>query len=65
MVVWVVTIPIFLFVTLHNVRAGRLPGGRIAASIDEYRSVVLTGWYLVIIGLITKRFWDYWETLLP
>ena len=65
MVVWVVTIPLFLFVTLHNVRTGGLPGGRAVRVVDEYRGVVLTGWYLVIAALIAKRFWDYWETLLP
>lgn len=65
MVVWVATIPIFLYVTLHNLRAGHLPGGRIGSVIDEYSGVVLTVWYLVIAGLITKRFWDYWQTLLP
>jgi uncharacterized membrane protein len=65
MVVWVVTIPLFLFVTLHNARAGHLPGSRALAVVDEYGGVVLTAWYLVIAGLITKRFWDYWQTLLP
>ena len=66
MVVWVVTIPLFLFVTLHNVRDGP-PARRPLPSrvIDEYRGVVLTAWYLVIAALIAKRFWDYWQTLLP
>ena len=69
MVVWVVTIPLFLYVTLHNIRTGalRLPrsfaGG--LSVIGEYHGVVLTAWYLLIAGLITKRFWDYWQTLLP
>ena len=65
MVVWVVTIAIFLHVTLANVLAGRLPGGGATAVVDEYRGVVLTAWFLVIAALIAKRFWDYWETLLP
>ena len=65
MVVWIVTIPIFLYVTLDNVRAGRLPGGGVTTVIDEYRSVVLTAWFLLIAALIARRFWDYWETLLP
>jgi uncharacterized membrane protein len=69
MVVWAVTIPLFLYVTLHNVRAGHLalagPLRRLVAGIDEYHGVVLTAWYLVIAALITKRFWDYWVTLLP
>lgn len=65
MVVWVVTIPVFLAVTLHNVRAGHLPRSRLTDHVDEYRGVVLTVWYLAIAGLITQRFWDYWQTLLP
>jgi len=65
MVVWVVTIPVFLFVTVHNVRAGRLPAGRSRRFIGEYPGAILTSWYLVIAALIAKRFWDYWQTLLP
>lgn len=65
MAVWVVTIPLFLAVTLHNCRAGHLPRNRLTELVDEYRGVVLTAWYLAIAGLITQRFWDYWQTLLP
>lgn len=65
MVVWVVTIPLVLFTTLHNIRADHLPGGRVAEAVGEYSGVVVTAWYLVITGFIAKRFWDYWETLLP
>jgi len=66
-VVWVVTIPIFWYTTLHNLRATRRPTGlrRIGAAAAEYHGVVLTAWYLVIAGLIARRFWDYWSTLLP
>jgi hypothetical protein len=65
MVVWAVTIPLFLLVTLHNARAGRFAGSKIVRVADEYRGVVLTAWFLVVGGLIAKRFWDYWQTLLP
>ena len=68
MVVWAVTIPLFWYVTLHNVRRGhlRLRGfpARLAAAAEEYHGVVLTAWYLIIIGLVGQRFWDYWSTLL-
>ncbi len=69
MVVWAVTIPIFLYVTLANfstgaIRAPRRLQGAVAV-IDDYRGVVLTAWYLVIAAAITQRFWDYWQTLLP
>ena len=67
MVVWVVTIPIVWYTTLRNLRTARLGPrlGRLTALASEYRGVVLAAWYLVIAGLITERFWDYWSTLLP
>lgn len=67
MVVWVVTIPLFWYTTLHNDRAGHLrllgprPTARLAA---EYHGVVLTAWYLAVAALIANRFWDYWSGLL-
>ena len=68
MVVWAVTIPLFWYVTLHNVRHRhlRLRGvaARLGAAAEEYHGVVLTGWYLIVIGLVAQRFWDYWSTLL-
>lgn len=68
MVVWLVTIPLFLYVTIHNLRtATRLPGpvARVVTTAADYHGVVLTVWYLAITGLIAQRFWDYWQTLLP
>lgn len=68
MVVWAVTIPLFWYVTLHNVRHRhlRLRGfaARVGVAAQEYHGVVLTGWYLIVIGLVAQRFWDYWSTLL-
>ena len=68
MVVWLVTIPIFWYVTLHNLGRGHL---RVPKSWRQYVSlvsrnhtVVLTVWYLVIVFLTGQRFWDYWSTLL-
>ncbi|MER5324475.1 vitamin K epoxide reductase family protein [Streptosporangium roseum] len=67
MVVWAVTIPIFWYVTLANLEAGRipLPGGarRAAFWAARYHTVVLTLWMLAIVGLILQRFWYYWITL--
>lgn len=64
MVVWAVTIPLFWYVTLHNAGAGHLRLGRVGAVAQEYHGVVLTAWYLIIVGLVGQRFWDYWSTLL-
>jgi uncharacterized membrane protein len=55
MVVWAVTIPIFWYVTLHNLAFVR--------PLVNYHGVVLTVWYLLILGLIGARFWDYWTSL--
>lgn len=68
MVVWVVTIAVFWSVTVCNLRpfGGPERGGvaRLVAVVTEYRGALLTAWYLVIIGLIAARFWDYWTTLI-
>lgn len=68
MVVWVVTIPLFWYTTLHNLsvasadRAGT--SHVVTRPITEYYGVILTVWYLAIAALIAQRFWDYWSTLL-
>lgn len=67
MVVWAVTIPIFWYVTLANLEAGRIPlpgsARRAAFWAARYHTVVLTLWMLAIVGLILQRFWYYWITL--
>lgn len=67
MVVWAVTIPIFLYTTLHSATLLRLPRPlrRPVAALREYHAVTLTAWYLLILGLICVQFWTYWQTLLP
>lgn len=68
MVVWVVTIPLFWYTTLHNLQH-RGPGqayrpGAIVGTLTEFHGVMLTVWYLAITALVAQRFWDYWSTLL-
>jgi uncharacterized membrane protein len=60
MVVWTVTIPIFWYVTRHNLRTSEHPVLRIAT---RYHAVVLTLWAVLILALITEQFWSYWRTL--
>ncbi|GGO21717.1 vitamin K epoxide reductase family protein [Micromonospora parathelypteridis] len=68
MLVWTVTIPIFLYVTLRTLRqhGGALPGPvrRVAAVAGTYHSLILTGWYAIILLAILNRFWSYWITLI-
>lgn len=64
MVVWVVTIPVFLFTTIYNLQPARQRGNGFAAGLSENRWVILTAWYAVFVLLIGIRFWDYWSTLI-
>lgn len=68
MVVWTVTIPIFLYVTLRNLRAvaphlGAGAHARLAGLVRTH-GVVLATWYAVITVAVGMRFWSYWQTLL-
>ncbi|GGM66025.1 membrane protein [Micromonospora sonchi] len=62
MVVWVVTIAIFLYTTLDNLRRWR-PSSRLAG-LAGYHSFILVTWYVVIGLAILVRFWDYWSSLI-
>lgn len=67
MIVWAVTIPLFLYTTLHNLAHAGFPSERVRGWIRaarSYHGVILTLWFLVIAGAIAVRFWDYWSTLL-
>lgn len=68
MVVWAMTIPIFLYTTLHvlNEKYIKTPAQlkKLTAFATRHHGDILLLWFLVIIGLIVKRFWYYWSTLL-
>ncbi|HEX5395000.1 MAG TPA: vitamin K epoxide reductase family protein [Candidatus Saccharimonadales bacterium] len=67
MIVWAATMPMFWYTTLHVLREGyiktpeRLKG--VVAFAQKHHGDLLLLWYLVIIALILKRFWYYWQTL--
>nr|WP_221468020.1 vitamin K epoxide reductase family protein [Saccharopolyspora phatthalungensis] len=64
MIVWVVTISLFWYTTLHNLTMGRFGGGRsVGVALGRFHSLVLAVWYLVIVALILQAFWDYWTSL--
>jgi uncharacterized membrane protein len=64
MVVWVVTIPIFWYVTVHNLQAGHLPAPTsLRRFLVRNRGLVLAAWYLVVAGPVLVRFWAYWASL--
>ena len=68
MVVWAVTIALFWYTTLHNLRTGVLPVGErlrpVVRELDRYHWAVPVLWYAVIALLVLNRFWYYWRTLL-
>lgn len=58
MVVWVMTIPLFYFTTVYNLREGNL--GFTLNLKKWYHAIILTLMYGVIIAAITNKFWLYW-----
>lgn len=67
-VVWMVTIPTFLYVTLHNIERGFIslparlkPAGDFAR---RHHLDILILWYLVITALILQHFWYYFGSFI-
>ena len=66
MVVWAVVIPTFWYLTLTNLRLGRLglaASSPVARAVVSNHAVVLTCVVIGILALIAHRFWDYWITV--
>ncbi|MFC3995789.1 vitamin K epoxide reductase family protein [Nocardiopsis sediminis] len=68
MAVWAVTVPVFWYVTLHNLRAGhiRVPAGlrRPLDALARNHTVALTVWALAVIVAIAHAFRANWGSLL-
>lgn len=68
MIVWAVTIPIFWYTLLYNLREKHITvQGRwktISGFAAENHANILIFWYLAIILVILVEFWYYWSTLL-
>jgi uncharacterized membrane protein len=62
MVVWSVTIP--LFVVVSSIALRPLAGNRIAHALYGWRWPLVVLWFTGILLLILVRFWDYWSTLI-
>ncbi len=67
MIVWAVTIPIFLYVLIYNLRAGHIKTAGIGRSmsgfIQKNHGSILLIWYALIFLAILTHFWYYWQTL--
>lgn len=68
MLVWAVTIPIFIYTTLYNLRLGFIPTPaslkRPVIFLQKHHGDLLMLWFIVIIGIILNHFWYYWKTLI-
>ena len=68
MIVWLVTIPLFWYVLLHNIKQGHLIVPRMLRGVAGYtrrhHGDILLVWYLAIFGIIIYEFWYYWGSLL-
>lgn len=62
-VVWMVTIPIFWYITLYNLRQRHI---RIPPTVNTFlqqnHGNILVAWYFVIFAIILEHFWYYWQT---
>ena len=67
-VVWMVTIPIFWYVTLYNLRTRNIPVSKkwhgVEGFLQRYHGEILTSWILILLVIMLNRFWYYWETLI-
>ncbi|MFJ5680502.1 vitamin K epoxide reductase family protein [Streptomyces sp. NPDC093097] len=61
---WCVTILMFWYTTVHNLKHGILPApGGLRNALVEFHWVVPVLWYGVIGLLILTRWWSYWSSL--
>lgn len=66
MVVWVVTITVFWYVTTSTLARGLLGAGaaKVGLVLVRYHGVGVATWLLVLVALVFLRFIDYWASLL-
>jgi uncharacterized membrane protein len=68
MVVWAVTIPMFIYTTMYNLREKNLKVKKkyqpISAFVQRHHGDILISWYLVIFLVILVHFWYYWKTII-
>jgi uncharacterized membrane protein len=67
MLLWAVTIPLFWYTSVYNLRTGNLVAPvrlrRVTDFIVRHHFDVLLLWLLIIVALILKRFWYYFGNL--
>lgn len=67
-VVWMITIPIFWYITLYNLREKNINLPKKISGVSKFAQKhhgdILFTWYLVIFGILLTHFWYYWSTLI-
>ena len=64
MVVWAVTLPIFVLVSVRNLHASGLTARSGAAlAVARSHALILVLAVALVIVLIAVRFWSYWSSL--
>lgn len=68
MIVWAVTIAMFWYTLLYNLRVGNIRTPKACKSTvafaSKHHGEILILWYLLIFFAIVVRFWYYWSTLI-
>jgi uncharacterized membrane protein len=62
MVVWAVTIP--LFVVVSSIALQPLAGNGFARFLYQWRWSLVALWFTALVLMILVRFWNYWSTLI-
>lgn len=65
MVVWAVTIPLFIYVTKYNLSSKHIKTYVSSPKVPLNSTELLVLWYAAIISLIMIKFWYYWQTVAP
>ncbi len=67
-VVWMITIPVFWYITQYNLEEKNISLGiklqPVTLLIRKHHGDILLVWYLVIFSILLQHFWYYWSTLL-
>ncbi len=68
MIVWTVTIPIFWYTTLYNLREKHIKLPKkytdVVSFAQKHHADILIVWYVILIALILHNFWFYWSSLI-
>lgn len=68
MIVWAVTIPIFFYTLMYNLREKHIKTPKrlkkTTAFIQKHHGDIVLLWFAILIGVILYRFWYYWSTLI-